>query len=268
MKVSVIIPVYNRLSLLQKSIDSVLNQNVKPDEIIVVDDGSTLDIKTALIPYKNRIKLIRTENRGVSSARNIGIKNAKNDWIALLDSDDEWKEEKLKKQISLHVNNPNLLFSHTEEKWIRDEKEIRYPKRLKKPEGRCFLENTLTCKIAASSVMFHKVICEDIGFFDEELRVCEDYDFWLRVSFSYEIGLIKEPLTIKKAGHSQLSKEIFAIDRYHIYSLEKFLNTKYRNEVKKVIEKKCRILIKGAIKHKNSEILKRYERKLENLKNL
>ena len=265
MKVSVIIPVYNRFTLLQKSIDSLLRQSLKPDEIIVVDDGSTLDIKEALLPYKNQIKLIQTKNLGVSSARNIGIKSAKNDWIALLDSDDEWREDKLQKQTSLHVSNPHLLFSHTGEKWIRDNKEIKYPKKLAKPQGWCFLDNTSTCKIAASSVMFHRSICDDIGYFDEKLKVCEDYDFWLRVSYSYEIGLIDEPLIIKKAGHTQLSKEIFAIDRYHIYSLQKFLNSKYKEDVKRVIEKKCKILIKGAIKHKNREILEEYTKIMESL---
>ncbi len=92
-------------------------------------------------------------------------------------------EDKLQKQVAFHKKNPKILFSHTKERWIRDKKEVKYPKRLKKPEGWCFLDNTSACKIAASSVMFHKSIVENIGYFDEKLRVCEDYDFWLRVSY-------------------------------------------------------------------------------------
>ncbi len=267
MKISVIIPVFDRLHLLPYTIDSAINQSNDIDEIIIIDDGSKEDIKQVLKPYQDTVVLIQTVNQGVSHARNTGIKNAKNKWLAFLDSDDEWMKDKIKKQADFHKNNPDTLFSHTGERWIRNNRRIKYPKRLEKPKGWCFLNNTLTCKIAASSVMMHKKIFEKIGYFDENLKVCEDYDFWLRVSFEYKIGLLDEELIIKKAGHQQLSNSIFAIDRYHIYSLEKFLNTKYHNEVKKIIEKKCQILIRGAIKYQNQEIYKIYSKKLDELKN-
>ena len=100
MKISVIIPTYNRADLVQRAIKSVLNQTKKPNEIIVVDDGSTDNTKQILKNYP--VKILYQKNKGVSSARNIGIKNAKYEFIAFLDSDDEWIEEKLEEQIKLH----------------------------------------------------------------------------------------------------------------------------------------------------------------------
>jgi len=264
LRLSVIIPTYNRADFIQRAIESVFTQTHKVDEIIVVNDGSNDNTDIILATYKN-IKVIKTKNQGVSHARNVGIKEAKNEWIAFLDSDDEWQKDKIKKQIDFHLQNPKILFSHSEEKWIRRGKEIKYPKSLKKPSGECFLQNISTCRIAASSVMMHKSIFEDIGFFDEGLRVCEDFDMWLRVSLKYKIGLLKERLITKYAGHPQLSSTIFAIDRYHIYSLEKFLYSKYKDAVKKEIIKKCNILVKGAKKHNNSEIFEKYSKMIRDI---
>ncbi len=255
MKITAIIPTFNRADFLPKAIESISNQNYKIDEVIIVDDGSNDNTREILKNYKD-LKIISTKNSGVSYARNRGIKMAKNSWIAFLDSDDTWMKVKIKKQIDFHTKNPDILFSHTGERWVRGGKEIKYPKSLKKPHGDCFLQNTSTCKIAASSVLMNKSIFEDIGYFDESMRVCEDYDMWLRVSYRYKIGLIPEQLITKYAGHSQLSSTIFAIDRYHIYSLLNFLDTDFKDEIKKEIEKKCNILEKGAFKHNNQEILK------------
>ncbi len=254
MNISLIIPTYNRKELLIRAIKSALNQAYKPFEIIVVDDGSKDETKEALKNYP--VKYIYQTNQGVSAARNRGIKESRGEWVAFLDSDDEWAREKLQKQVEFHNSNKNILFSHTGERWIRDAKEVKYPKRLKKPRGDSFLENLSTCKIAASSILMHKKVFERIGYFDERLRVCEDYDMWLRVSFVYDIGLIEEPLIVKYAGHPQLSKSISMIDRYHINSLLGFIDTKYRNEVKEEIKRKLLILENGAVKRENGELLK------------
>ena len=254
MNISVVIPTYNRENLIVRAINSVLNQTLKPKEIIIVDDGSSDNTKEIVKNYP--VKYIYQKNFGVSFARNKGVKEAKGEWIAFLDSDDEWREDKLQKQADFHRLNKDILFSHTGEKWIRDAKAVKYPKRLKKPFGECFLDNLSTCKIAASSVMIHRDIFEKVGYFDENLRVCEDYDFWLRVSYIFKIGLLNEPLITKYAGHSQLSDTIFAIDRYHVVLLLKFLDSKYDFEIKKMIIKKLNILINGAKKHQNSELLK------------
>jgi len=257
LKITAIIPTFNRALLLKDAINSILNQTYKIDEIIIIDDGSTDNTQDILKEFHN-ILVIKTKNFGVSHARNIGIKNAKNSWLAFLDSDDIWLKDKIEKQVLLHAIDTKLMFSHTSERWIRDGKKIKYPKSLTKTYGNCFLQNISTCKIAASSVLINKQVFDTVGLFDEDMSVCEDYDMWLRILYDYKIGLIKDEKIIKRAGHPQLSSKIFAIDRYHISSLQKFLDTRFSKEVKNEIKRKCQILIKGAKKHKNQEILDKY----------
>jgi len=101
--ISVIIPTYNRYEVLQRALNSVYSQTHKPKEIIVIDDGST-DNTSQIQNLFPQIKYYYQENSGVSSARNLGIKNSVSEWIAFLDSDDEWHEKKLKEHVELHKN--------------------------------------------------------------------------------------------------------------------------------------------------------------------
>ncbi len=253
MKVSVVIPTYNRADFVARAIESVLEQSYKPFEIVVVDDGSSDATYKKLQNYP--IRYIYQNNRGVSAARNKGIKAAKSEWIALLDSDDIWHKSKLLKQVAFHKNNPHILFSHTHERWIRNGVEKKYSKRLKKPSGWCFWQNLDACKIACSSVMIHKSVFEDVGLFDESLRVCEDYEMWLRISQKYEIGFLNEKLITKYAGHTQLSQTIAFIDKIHLNILQSYTNTPYKEAVLEAIERKKAILFRGAKKHNNHDIL-------------
>ena len=249
MKISVIIPTYNRKNLIKRAIESVLSQTLKPHEIIVVDDGSTDNTYDAIKEYP--IKYIQQKNQGVSSARNRGIKSAKGNVIAFLDSDDVWLEKKLELQSKLHIQ--DYPFTHTQEIWIRDNKILKQKKWHQKPDGDCFYENISFCKIAPSTVMINKTLFEQVGYFDESLEVCEDFDMWLRVLKITPIKLLKQDLTIKYAGeHEQLSFKYFAMDIFRIKALLKHLPDK---RVQKEIEKKLYILQKGAKKHQNREIL-------------
>ena len=98
MKISVIIPTYNRYEFLKRALNSVYAQTFLPSEVIVVDDGSTDNTSHIQLDFP-KIKYIYQKNSGVSSARNTGIKNATSDWIAFLDSDDTWLESKLELQV-------------------------------------------------------------------------------------------------------------------------------------------------------------------------
>ena len=96
MNISVVIPTYNRIELLKRSIDSVINQTIKPSEIIIVDDGSN-DGTEAMVKKKyDSLKVIKQKNKGASAARNSGIKASSGELICFLDSDDEWKNDKNK----------------------------------------------------------------------------------------------------------------------------------------------------------------------------
>jgi len=256
MKISVIIPTYNREKLLKKTLDSVLNQTVQADEIIIIDDGSSDNTKELIANYENNtIRYIIQKNAGVSNARNNGIQKAKNDWICFLDSDDIWEINKLEKQIQFHKDNPHILFSHTDELWIFNDKIIKQKKHQLKPSGFCFEQNISNTLIGASTVMIHKKLFDNIGYFDENLIACEDYDLWLRILKKYELGLINEKLISKIAGHeNQLSFSTKMMDKYRIKALQKHLNSPYKDVIYKQFIDKCNILIKGAIKHNNKEI--------------
>jgi len=260
MKISVIIPTHNRSKFLTKTINSVLNQSIEVNEIIVIDDGSTDDTKELILSYKNdKIKYIFQNNKGVSSARNTGIGLAKNQWLCFLDSDDIWHEDKILKQIEFHTKNAHIFFSHTDELWMFNNKIIKQKKHQLKPSGFCFEENILNTLIGASTIMIHKKVLQDVGYFDETLIACEDYDLWLRILLKYELGLISEKLITKIAGHeNQLSFTTKMMDKYRISAMLKHQHTQYKNLILKEIIKKCDILITGAIKHKNNEIEEEY----------
>jgi len=269
MKISVIIPTFNRLDLLKRAIDSILNQSIKPYDIIVVDDGST-DGTSDMIQQKYKsIKLIQQKNSGVSVARNNGIKNAQGDWIALLDSDDEWKKNKLEEQVNKLTDNPKYDFCHTNEIWIRNGIRVNQKKRHKKYGGFIFDKCLDICRISPSSVLFNKNIFNHVGWFNDKLPVCEDYDLWLRITAEFEILFIDKPLIVKYGGHNdQLSHSVQAIERFRIKALESLLENSDLSKNNRVhavemIIKKLNIYLNGLVKRKKHDAAKRIAEKIK-----
>ncbi len=246
MNISVIIPTYNRADFILKAVKSVQNQSLHVKQIIVVDDGSTDNTKELL--KNENITYVYQKNSGVSSARNRGIREAKHEWLAFLDSDDTWHKNKIEEHMTLHVNNPELQASFSDEVWVKNGKTINKKKHLKKEEP-TFLNSLRTCKIGVSTFFVHKSMFEEIGLFDEELEVCEDYDLWLRILTKYKIKLIDKELITKQAGHeNQLSFTTPLIDSYRVKALEKHSKSVYKKEVLEEIEYKNSILRDGAKK--------------------
>ena len=244
----------------------MLAQTYAADEIIVIDDGS--DDKTEnIVQDFPSIRYFYQKNSGVSAARNRGIKYANSDWIAFLDSDDEWHKDKLKLQLEFHRQNRNISMSYTDEKWVRDDQEVKVPKKFKKIGKDAFVENMSYCNIAPSSVLIHKKMFDRYGLFDESLEVCEDYDLWLRIACSEKIGLINKKLITKYAGHEdQLSFKHWGMDRFRVRSLEKFLDTEHEHLVLETLIQKYLLLLKGAIKYGKMADIEIYESKLEFLR--
>ena len=265
--ISVIIPVHNRAAMLKRAVKSVLAQTYKDFELIVVDDGSTEDLLEvrSLVEQNGHCFLVLEKNLGVAVARNFGIKQAKGRWLALLDSDDVWLPEKLEKQIQFLEKNPELRIMQSQERWYRGGEFVnpRYIHQM--PEGEeVFYRSLKLCCISSSSVVFEKFLFDEMGGYDEQLWVCEDYDLWLRISAKYQVGLLKEVLAEKFAGHEdQLSKSTPAMDRFRVFALLKLLDEaelseKQINAVVKEINKKSSVLYKGAVKRGNEEYAKVY----------
>ena len=226
-------------------------------EIIVADDGST-DHSQHLIEnnYKN-VQFVSQQHQGVSAARNRGIKQARGNWIALLDSDDAWKPEKLELQVQALAENIAFKVIHTNETWIRNGKGLRQMKKHRKYGGNIFKHCLPLCVISPSSVMIHQDIFDKVGYFDESLPVCEDYDYWLRMCCQFPVLFLDQALIIKYGGHEdQLSTKYWGMDRFRIQALVNILNTDYlietdRRVAVEILLKKIDIYLKGARKRNN-----------------
>ena len=265
--ISVIIPAFNRAHTLPKALDSVLSQTLKPREIIVVDDGSTDETNAVLANYPG-LCIISQDNRGVSAARNVGIEKAGGEWLAFLDSDDEWLKEKLEKQWDTICIDDKLI-CHTEEIWIRNGQRVNPMKKHKKFGGIIYERCLPLCVISPSSVMIHRSVFEDVGVFDESLEVCEDYDLWLRICAKYSVLFIDEPLIVKYGGHEdQLSRKYWGMDRFRVKALEKMmsfgaLNDEDEKATVNMILQKCGIIINGMKKRGNNDEAEKWQSKIE-----
>lgn len=274
MNISVIIPSFNRSERLEKAINSVLQQSHECMELIVVDDGSTDGTAQLVEQISNtdpRVRYFYQDNQGVSAARNFGLSKVKGDWIAFLDSDDEWLPEKLSQQVQL-LKQSDLLICHTEEIWVRNGVRVNQMKKHQKQGGDVFEKSLAMCAMSPSSIMIHKSVFDDVGVFDESFIVCEDYDLWLRIAAKYEVAYVEEPMIIKYGGHEdQLSSRYFGMDQYRIRAIEKLLtdmpNTlpqEKRQLALDTLVKKLSILEKGARKHENVELIAFCEQIKEN----
>ena len=261
--VAVVIPTFNRWPTVCRAIDSVLSQSRVPDEIIVVDDGSNDHTACKLkARYDGQITVLEQTNRGVSAARNIGIAQSSADWVALLDSDDEWLSKKLAMQIALVRENHNCVLCHTDEIWIRNGVRVNPMLKHKKYGGDVFQHSLSMCVISPSSALIRKSLIEQLGGFDESLPACEDYDLWLRVCANHEVHYVNQPLLIKYGGHEdQLSRKYWGMDRFRIQALRKLLDQQSlqankRRQAHEMLGKKTQILLNGAVKHGNDSLVK------------
>ena len=269
MKISVIIPTFNRKKTIGRAIQSVKNQSLSPFEILIIDDGSKDGTEEWVKEKFQNIKYIYQNNQGVSSARNIGIENAYGDWVAFLDSDDEWLPNKLNEQVKAIGLNPEMKFFHTNEIWIRNGIRVNQMKKHKKYGGYIFEKCLDICRVSPSSVLIQKEVFNDIGIFDESLRVCEDYDLWLRITSKYPVVFLDIPLIYKYGGHAdQLSKVNDGIESYRIQSLEKIIKSVSLSNEQKVMAvnaliNKMKIFSKGLEKRKKTIELKELKKNIQ-----
>ena len=249
--VSIVITTYNRRAFLKEAVLSVINQDYKNKEVIVVDDGS-FDGSSEEVRHLP-LRYVWKQNRGISSARNMGIQVSKGEYIAFLDVDDLWKKGKLTQQMSIMADN-DADISYTDEIWIRNGEHLNQKNRHKKYSGFIFERCLPLCIISPSSVVIRRKLFDEVGLFDESLPVCEDYDMWLRITCRYPVLFIDKQFIIKRGGHKdQLSRAYPAMDRFRIQSLVKIiqsstLNPEMRKVALNVLKRKCIIYAMGAKK--------------------
>ena len=195
-KVSVIMPTFNRIKYLCEAIDSVLAQTYKDYEIIVVDDGSMDDTKEALKCYGDRIRYFYCNNRGVAGARNFGINQASGEYIAFLDDDDLWLNDKLARQIPV-LDNDHMLAFVCADTYVIDARGRVIKAWRKGVHNQETFGSLYESDFAYTlTVVARKSCLNEVGPFDEMLTGSEDYDMWLRLAKKYKFKHI--PLFLAK----------------------------------------------------------------------
>lgn len=214
--VSVIIPTYNRAYLVGRAIQSVLNQTYQGFEIIVVDDGST-DNTEEIIRNLNdpRIYYIRHEkNRGGSAARNTGIRAARGEYIAFLDSDDEWLPGMLSCQMQVILNAPRQIGVVYSAYWSFNREgtvKVYWPRTGTVPEKNRFRENIYKQNFAiTSSALIKREFLDIAGGFDEKLPRLQDWELWMRLSEHCQFVFIDKPLVNKYSPINRIADDTIA----------------------------------------------------------
>jgi glycosyltransferase involved in cell wall biosynthesis len=196
LSVSVIIPTYNRAALLRAAIESVLNQTRVPEEIIVIDDGSTDATEGLLREFGSQIRAIRQPNRGRSAARNAGLRVARGELILFLDSDDLLQPHCVERCARLLELHPDVDVIYSDAYVIDGAGDIvgRYSHALRgtRPSGMILGELARRCFITVSSMV--RSSCLDGEWFEEGMEHCEDYDLWRRLSARCRFLFVDEPL--------------------------------------------------------------------------
>jgi GT2 family glycosyltransferase len=251
--VSVVIPTFNRRELVRQAVASVCAQRAAECEIIVVDDGSADGTAEALrAEFGAQIRLIRTENRGVAAARNLGVASSRGELIAFLDSDDLWLPDKVAAQLAFCAEHPGAAICQTEEIWMRNGVRVNPCAHHRKPSGDIFEPSLRLCLVSPSAVMLRRSLFEGVGGFDESLAVCEDYDLWLRIARNTPVWLVDRALVVKRGGHAdQLSHQLWGMDRFRVAALVRLLAQGDLSPVQHratlaVLAEKCQILAQGA----------------------
>ena len=198
--VSVIIPLYNRQATIQRAVDSVLNQSYSNIEVLVVDDGSTDQSIEMLEKYHNdnRVRIFCQKfNQGANAARNRGIREAKGDYIAFHDSDDEWLPDKLEKQIKrMEYGDFQVSFCAFKRQYpktiqiIPDISEYLSSDKIKERLKKANIVGTPT-------LVIHREVVHEIGIFDEEMPRLQDYELAIRIAKKYDICFVNEVLVIE-----------------------------------------------------------------------
>lgn len=252
--------------MLTEAVESVLTQVYNPLELLIVDDGSTEDLRLDMFIKDERVKALQGPPRGAAAARNLGIQAATGTYVAFLDSDDLWKPGKLALQIQALEEEPEAGLCYTDEVWLKDGKWLNQKKRHRKWGGWIFPFCLPLCIVSFSSAVIRRSVLDAVGPLNERLPVCEDYEYWIRLTLQFPVIYLPKKLVVKHGGHpDQLSTRYWGIDRFRVQALigilgKEQLTSVQQELVAREVERKCRIVGQGARKHGFLERADYYDR--------
>lgn len=207
--VSIILPTYNRAHLISRAIRSLLQQTYQDFEIVIIDDASTDNTKEVINSFNDpRIRYLNHEiNRGLSAARNTGIKASKGEYLAFQDDDDLWTKDKLEKQMHIFDENAKIGVVYSGIIRIKSGKEIyEHPPDNVKKNGYVYKEVFYDLPIYMVTAVIKKSCFDKIGLFDESLPSFEDKDIFIRLSKHFEFRLVDKPLVISWVSPDSLTR--------------------------------------------------------------
>jgi glycosyltransferase involved in cell wall biosynthesis len=240
MKISAVLPTYNRAGLLTRALNSVFAQTRPVDEIVVVDDGSTDETRHTVSQIGGQLRYVYQENRGLAAARNAGIKVATGDWIALLDDDDVWLPDKTRKQEEAIRSYPHAALVYSSF-WFENELGQRTLRQVPEPSDLWPSLRWINL-LAAPTVMLRKDAVLELGAFDSSIRVCEDWDLWVRLRARYPFASVPEPLVVCYQTAGSLSKDI----DYMLATSERILETTLLSGLNGLERRICRRRIRSS----------------------
>jgi cellulose synthase/poly-beta-1,6-N-acetylglucosamine synthase-like glycosyltransferase len=203
-RISVIVPTFNRAYCLAKAIDSILAQTNPLHEVIVIDDGSTDGTRELMAGYRNQVRYFWQENRGISAARNAGIARATGTHIAFLDSDDWWHPDKLRCQTEALFREPAAALAYTD--YYQHHPDGSVEQYSLPAPGKLWPSLRYTNPLAVGSgLLFRKTVLIESGGFDETLRTAEDWDLMVRLRSRHAFVHVAEPLVHITISNSSLS---------------------------------------------------------------
>jgi glycosyltransferase involved in cell wall biosynthesis len=225
--VSTVIPTYNRRRLIERSVDSALAQTYRHQEVIVVDDGSTDGTGDFLQErYGQRIRYLWQPNGGVSNARNHGMRLARGDLIALLDSDDLWDPTKLERQVQFLLAHSDFGMVLTDVRRVDgagNPIDVFRRRDVIRADGDALADVLMNPALVPASILIRRRVFDELGGFDESLRTAEDIEFHLRIAASFKIGVIEEVLTIAARANDGLSS-LATSDSDYVQVVERFVS--------------------------------------------
>lgn len=208
--VSVIVPVYNRATLVGQAFDSILAQTYGNLEIIAINDGSTDNSLSVLKEYEQRwpakFHIIDQPNQGQVAARNNGVQAARGKFIAFLDSDDRWLPKKLEWQLPKFTSDVGLVYCAVE--FIDGEGEVVGTEQLDNSlQGNIYSQLLIKNRMTGGTVVVRKNVLEDVGLFDPEFKAAENWDLWIRICKKYYAALVDKPLVQYRVHPDNMSKD-------------------------------------------------------------
>jgi glycosyltransferase involved in cell wall biosynthesis len=221
--VSVIIPTYNYARFLTEAAESVLGQTFSDLELIIVDDGSTDNTVDVVRPYlsDDRVHYIHQENRGLSAARNRGIRESRGEFIALLDADDVWFPSKIEKQVRLMGESPDVGLVYCKAENVSEKGDALPGVPVPHKENITYKDLMYFPLTNPSCVFIRKRIFDEVGLFDESFTHLEDSNMWIRILRYYRSAYVDEVLVKIRKHPKSISTDLAKMEEHLLRHVKK-----------------------------------------------